>query len=169
MIYNTITVNNTEIICFSDGSVEWFNGRFCEVRRTFGHKNSDGYPKVCLGNKNVSVHRIMARAFIEGWDESLCVDHIDGDHANNRIENLRMATHSQNNRAFSKPRKGVTSKYRGVSRRSDCNRWVAQATLGSKRMYIGIYVSELEAALAFDSFAVANGFLPEALNFNNHN
>lgn len=50
------------------------------------------------------VHRLVAYAFIPLPDDSLFekyeVDHIDGDKMNNRVENLRWVTSSENKRAY---------------------------------------------------------------------
>jgi hypothetical protein len=59
-----------------------------------------GYLKVTLykdGKRiNHSIHRLAANAFIANADNKRCVDHIDGCVTNNRIENLRWATDSEN-------------------------------------------------------------------------
>lgn len=50
------------------------------------------------------VHRLVAFAFIPLPDDSLFVkyevDHIDGDKMNNRVENLRWVTSSENMKAY---------------------------------------------------------------------
>jgi hypothetical protein len=166
---NTIHINRTNITCYEDGTVEWLHGRYDRVHRTHGCKNRDGYPKVNIKKKMMSVHRLMAMAFLSDFDESLCVDHIDGDRSNNNLSNLRTATRSQNQRAFKSPRKNATSSYRGVSWYKQTKKWLAAANLNGKVINIGYFFDELEAAMAFDEFAVANGFLPEALNFSRRN
>ena len=49
-------------------------------------------------NKNFLVHRLVAEAFIQKEDESLEVNHINGDKLDNRIINLEWVTKSQNKR-----------------------------------------------------------------------
>jgi len=61
--------------------------------------HTKGYKRVALiddvGNsKNHYVHRLVMQEFV--GKSNLYVDHIDGDKKNNRLENLRYATNSEN-------------------------------------------------------------------------
>ena len=46
--------------------------------------------------KNIYVHRLVAMLHLPDWDESLEVDHIDGDSLNNHYTNLRMVCGVEN-------------------------------------------------------------------------
>ena len=62
--------------------------------------NKHGYNVVVLYNgtrKSVNVHRLVAAAFIPNPDNKPCIDHIDGDRANNHADNLRWVTYMENN------------------------------------------------------------------------
>jgi hypothetical protein len=60
----------------------------------------DGYYHVMLydgnGRKTLSVHRLVAMAFLDADDSRPYVDHIDGNKVNNNIDNLRWCTPSEN-------------------------------------------------------------------------
>ena len=59
-----------------------------------------GYCKVVLCKygkmKHFLVHRLVAEAFIDNSNNKPCIDHIDGNPMNNRVENLRWCTQREN-------------------------------------------------------------------------
>lgn len=82
------------------------------------------------------------------------IDHKDGDHLNNRLDNLRLATTAENSRNTRK-RVGCSSQYKGVcfSKGGHHPRgrpWQASIQLNKKRLAIGMFASEIEAAQAYD-------------------
>ena len=62
--------------------------------------NRDGYKVVGLWKNNKStaktVHRLIALAFLPNPENKPCVNHINGDKQDNRLENLEWATYSEN-------------------------------------------------------------------------
>ena len=61
------------------------------------HLSTHGYPTINLNRKHHSLHRLLAIHYIENPDNLPCVDHIDRDRTNNKLNNLRWVTHSENN------------------------------------------------------------------------
>lgn len=57
---------------------------------------NNGYPTVGLGNNNLTVHRLVAQAFIPNPENLPLVLHKDGDKRNPRVSNLRWGTYSDN-------------------------------------------------------------------------
>lgn len=100
-----------------------------------------------IGKRTVKVHRLVAETFIFG-DKTLPVDHIDGNALNNRIENLRFATFSQNNRN----RKNV----KGYYLRKDSGVYVSRVKINKKVIYLGSFKSPYLAQKAHHDFLLAN-------------
>ena len=58
--------------------------------------NPVGYYVVHLEGKTHTLHRLLAMTFIPNPDKKPEIDHLDGDRANNDLNNLRWATHKEN-------------------------------------------------------------------------
>ena len=57
--------------------------------------------------KSIYIHRLLGLQFIPNPDNKLCIDHINRNKQDNRIENLRWATHTENmNNRNRPPHKG---------------------------------------------------------------
>lgn len=80
------------------------------------------------------------------------IDHRDHNGLNNQRSNLRIATGSQNNQNMRSPI-GYTSQYKGVYWSRQKRRWHATIAIGRKSRHLGFYVSEVEAAIAYDDAA----------------
>ena len=78
-----------------DGTNRMWKGRV--LRAT---DNGRGYKIVGLRRNNIRknyyVHRLVAQHFLDGWNELLVVDHIDGNKENNSVENLRIVSQKEN-------------------------------------------------------------------------
>ena len=65
---------------------------------------ANGYLTVDLYKDNkshkVTVHRLLAEAFIPNPENKPCIDHKDGNRQNNALSNLRWAAYSENNSRF---------------------------------------------------------------------
>ena len=112
--------------CAVDGGRSWY-------AKTFGR---DGTV--------LSMHRMVLDA-----PKGLIVDHIDHNGLNNRRSNLRLCTRKQNN-YNKRPRKGCSSKYKGVSFCKKRNRFRVFINYNKKQYYIGVFKDEIEAAKAYD-------------------
>ena len=91
---------------------------------------------------SVLMHRIILNC-----DKKELVDHKDGNGLNNRRDNIRIATTSQN-MANARKRVHCSSDYKGVC--FNKGKYVAQAYCNGKNYNLGRYNTEEEAARVYD-------------------
>ena len=77
---------------------------------------------------------------------NIVVDHDDNDKLNNHVDNIKLISHRENS---SKDIKGGSSDYIGVYRHKSRSKWVALIQVVGKRVYLGSFADELEAAEAY--------------------
>lgn len=93
------------------------------------------------------MHRLLV-----GAERGIEVDHKNRDGLDCRRENLRVATRSQN--ASNSPSIGGTSKYKGVNWHRARGKWAAYIKHNMVRKYLGLFLSEQDAACAYDAAAI---------------
>ena len=117
--------------------------------------------------KVIRMHREVLKV-----PDGIFVDHINHNGLDERKANLRPATRAENNynrRRVKKP--GATLRFKGVSWHKYTKRWVAQIGFNGKRITIGYFDNEIEAAKAYDRAAKKYHRDFAVLNFplrNNH-
>ena len=97
--------------------------------------------------KTVMVHRLTALAFILNPENKPCVDHINNNTSDNNINNLRWATHKENN-YNQKLSKANTSGVKGVHYDKRKTKWRAQIQLDGINIHIGYFDTIEEAKQA---------------------
>lgn len=81
------------------------------------------------------------------------LDHIDGNGTNNRIDNLRLANAQTNSYNRGKNKNSGSSQYKGVSYNKNSKKWAAYITHNYKRIFLGYFNAEIEAAQAYNQKA----------------
>lgn len=99
---------------------------------------------VSINSQRYLAHRIIW-AMVYGTEPTNLIDHRDGDGLNNRISNLREATHAQNMMNKRRLKPGLKGAY-WCNRRS---KWVCQITHEGRRICVGRFDSREEAHAAY--------------------
>lgn len=115
-------------------------------RRFFGEVagtvQRNGYVSISVNHKRYYAHRLAWLLMTGGWPPN-DIDHKNGNRSDNRWENLRAATRSQNlqNRA--------ASKTVGASWHARMGRWRAVIVVGGRQKHLGYFDTQDEAATAY--------------------
>jgi hypothetical protein len=109
--------------------------------------------------KLVYMHRLIVDA-----PSNVFVDHINGNTLDNRRENLRFCTFTQN-RYNSKPDSGSKSEYKGVYWCAKSNKWEARITVNGQVKSYGRYDDKVIAAHVYDGAAITHFGEFARLNF----
>lgn len=113
------------------------------------------------GRKNRTT--LLMHRLITNCPKNLGVDHINGNTLDNRKSNLRIQTNQGNLRGFRSKRAG-TSKFRGVYWHKRLGKWCAAICSDYNQVHLGYFITENDAAKAYDCAARQLGFHREALN-----
>ena len=113
-----------------------------------GYKTGKGYLSARIDNKLIQLHRVI---FL--WHHGYLpkqIDHINNITTDNRIENLRECTGSEN--MANKPITAANSTgFKGVYFRKDVKKYGAEVSFNGVTHYLGLYKSAIEAAEAAQS------------------
>jgi len=114
--------------------------------------------------RNAGGHSVMMHREIMHAPKGTVVDHINGNGLDNRKCNLRICTQSQN-RWNSRPHDGTSSQFKGVSYDKNRKKYAASVWENRKRIVLGRYDDEVEAAHVRDYRAVEVAGFYAWLNF----
>lgn len=128
-----------------------WNERYCGLE-ALSIVDDKGYKHGRVLRKNFKAHRV-AWVIHNGYWPVEFIDHINGDRSDNRICNLREATHSQNarNRVANF---NSTSHYLGVHWNSRDSVWESHINDGSRVIKLGKFDTEVGAAKEYDKNAI---------------
>lgn len=106
-----------------------------------------GYREVWVGKRVYHSARLIMFWMTGDWPEET-VDHINLDRADDRWENLRLATQAENcaNRGLKSDNK---SGFKGVSWSQQAQKWYASIKIKGKSRNLGHYVNITDAATAY--------------------
>lgn len=120
-----------------------------DLMRSSWCNRTGGYAAGNIDSYSFAMHRYIMRDKL-AEDESLLVDHINGDKLDNRKSNLRVCTYAENGKN-KRRRYNSASKYKGV-RKSSANRYTCTVTCNGKT-YTKCCLTEEDAARAYNEKA----------------
>lgn len=127
-----------------------WNTRF--AGKVAGAIRPDGYRIIGVFGTRYHAHRLAWLYSTGAWPKA-SIDHINGVSGDDRIINLREATHSQN-LSNTHARSDSSSGIKGVHFDSDRKKWVAQICCRGKRRHLGRFSTSGAAKAAYTAAAV---------------
>ena len=139
-----ILLTHGHVALVDDADFEWLN-------QWKWHVTPRGYARRAVpregGQRWVLMHRQILDAPPHLWS-----DHINGNRLDNRRSNLRLVTPLQNGRNKVVARSNrMASRFKGVAKRH--NKWTAAIYPHGKRIHLGYFFTEEDAAHAYDRAA----------------
>jgi hypothetical protein len=133
-----ITANNVhELFDYRDGKLYWKQsvGQRIKVGNEAGSKSkTTGYRVVGYGGKSYAAHRVVWLMHTGKWPDGQ-IDHMNHDRCDNKIQNLRVTTPSENRK---------NSAQLGITYRAKKGKY--EVTYCGK--YVGLFVSKQDALAA---------------------
>lgn len=145
-----IIINGGEIFDYDGLNLIWKKSPKYDIDAgsIAGTLNNYGYIQVKYKGKLYKAHRIIWEMYNGTIPEKIQIDRIDGNKSNNALDNLRLATHQENQRNQG-AKAHNTSGYKGVSWNKRDGKWVAKYRLNSRTIHIGYYDTVNEASEAY--------------------
>jgi hypothetical protein len=102
---------------------------------------------------SLKLHQLIMELLSGAVPDGQVIDHINGDGLDNRRENLRFCTHSENH-ANEQKRIGGSSVFKGVGFDDSRQKWCAKLMVAGETRNLGRFDSEVAAAMAYDKAAL---------------
>jgi hypothetical protein len=134
------TMNYNDIFHYSEGHLYWKASADSRVKigEVAGFRHSQGYIAVSVGSKLMLAHRVIWEMMIGEIPNNMEIDHLDNCRINNKIENLRLVTRTENlkNKGMYKSN---TSGVTGVALNKEKNKWCANIRINGKLKHLGYH------------------------------
>ena len=126
--------------------------RFCRFNWYIGGHGTKFYAVRTVITADNKLKTLRLHREIMNAPKGRVVDHKNGASLDNRMDNLRIATQAQNmqNR---KKRKNTSSRYIGVWFDKDRSNWNCRITHRGRKIWLGRFDNEIDAAKAYDAAA----------------
>ena len=109
---------------------------------------SRGYCLVCFNGKTILYHTLLWNLqYNENIQKGLCIDHINGNRIDNRLDNLRLVTQRENCQNMTTHRKGQLV---GAFYFKKEKLYQARITINNKKIHLGYYKTAEEGHKAYE-------------------
>lgn len=123
------------------GIFTWKKSKIMSTNAVAGYINHQKYVVISISGKKHQAHR-LAWLYVYGKFPNMFIDHINGDRADNRIDNLRDVSNRVNGCNRKIHREG---KLPGCTFLKSSNKWQAQIKQNNVYKYLGCFDSQMEA------------------------
>jgi hypothetical protein len=141
--------NNPERACAA------WNARYAG-KEAFTADKGNGYLRGAIFSRPYLAHRVIWAMATGAWPPDQ-IDHINGDRADNRIENLRAVTSAENQQNAAM-RHDNTSGVVGVSWHKAHGKWQVQIRASGKNIHLGYFNNKDEAVATRATADIEYGF-----------
>jgi hypothetical protein len=136
-----IPLTKGHVAIVDDEDYEYLNQwKWCSATGYASRVSLDGGKRT-----EIRMHRLLV-----GAEKGQQVDHINRNRLDNRKSNLRICTPKENSRNSSKRKNAVSSVYKGVTKQPNSKRFICTMFVDGKRLYLGQYDEELDAAYYYN-------------------
>ena len=141
-----------ELYEYADGQLIHKTSKGSRKAGDIAGSNVKGYRRVTIQGIDYYIHRVIWK-LINKQEPPDELDHIDRNRLNNRIENLRPATRSEQNKNRSFYRINGKGKY-SKGTRPNGSKWTAYGydAVTKRPVYLGTYETEALASAAYQQF-----------------
>lgn len=137
-----IKLTNGSIALVDDEDFDWiskFNWYFLKANRS-----DNGYAYTTKKGMSILMHRLIMNT-----PKGLFTDHINRNKLDNRKENLRIVTPSENN-LNTKLKSTNTSGYRGVTFHKEKRKFMSQLSFNNNYFFLGYFDNPKDASRAYE-------------------
>ena len=138
-----IELNGIQLCCFTNGNIYKIKNNG-DMRHIKGNKHATNYLQAHINHKQYYIHRIIGFAFLglDITDTKTQIDHKNHIRYDNRVDNLRIVSHQQNN--WNK------ENVKGYYWNKLMKKWGSRIRIaGNQRLQLGYFDNELDAKNAY--------------------
>lgn len=146
-LYQVSNMGNIKSLCRYDA-----NNHLLKERLLKPDKTKFGYYQITLSKngitKRYTIHKLVCLAFLPNPDNKPCIDHINTDRTDNRVENLRWCTYKEN---MNNP---ITTKKIGKANTRTHKKAILQLTVNGDVIYKWDSATDVEKKLGISKVSI---------------